>query len=65
MSRVVDELKAEGKYRAAGAAARRAGLDCVYGVHFGFAGIDRAFAVAEFKAGYMQELHEAYKREAA
>ncbi len=52
MTRTIDQLKSEGKYREAGAAAFAAGLPNSYGVHFGFRGLNRALAVAEFSEGY-------------
>jgi hypothetical protein len=59
MNRKIDELKSDGKYREAGAAAFAAGLSNSYGVHFGFGGLQRSFAAAEFAEGYAAACRDA------
>jgi hypothetical protein len=51
MSKTVENLKAEGAYREAGALAAEQGSPCYYGCHYGMRS-SRALAMAEFQAGY-------------
>jgi ligand-binding sensor protein len=54
MAKTVENLKAEGAYREAGALAAQQDKPCYYGCHFGMRS-SRALAMHEFQQGYYDE----------